>query len=138
MFLYKQINLNLTREIRNSIQDILGVGWYKSILVCSKMGLSYPFSCGNLNLFYFYILSSILDFVTILEVRIKRFIYDNISRSFEIQSYKGFRHKDSLPSRGQRTRTNASTKKRINYNLKDAIEKKKEKKVVEKKRVRLL
>jgi ribosomal protein S13 len=82
------------------------------------MGLSYPFSCSNLNMFYFYVLSSILDFVTILEVRIKRFVYENIYRCFEIQCYRGLRHKDSLPSRGQRTRTNAATKKRINYNLK--------------------
>jgi small subunit ribosomal protein S13 len=87
------------------------------------MGLAYPLSCGNLNTFYLYLMSSILDFVTLLEVRIKRFVYENIKRCYEIQCYKGLRHKDSLPVRGQRTRTNASTKKNIKYNLKPIITK---------------
>jgi len=121
MFLYKQVTLNINREVRNSLQEILGVGWYKSILVCSKLGLSYPFSCGNLNSYSYHILSLILDSLTLLEIRIKRYIFENISRTYEIQCYRGFRHKDSLPSRGQRTRTNACTKKKIIYNLTSPI-----------------
>jgi small subunit ribosomal protein S13 len=47
-----------------------------------------------------------------LEVRIKRVISENITLLFKIQCYKGYRHRDSLPCRGQRTRTNAKSCKR--------------------------
>jgi len=50
-----------------------------------------------------------------LEIRIKHYVFQNIKKLFEINTYKGLRHKDSLPTRGQRTRTNASTKKKLNY-----------------------
>lgn len=40
-------------------------------------------------------------------------MFQNIKKLYEINAYKGLRHKDSLPTRGQRTRTNASTKKKI-------------------------
>ena len=40
-------------------------------------------------------------------------IFQNIKKLYEINAYKGLRHKDSLPTRGQRSRTNAKTKKGI-------------------------
>lgn len=79
------------------------------------MGLSFPFLFKNLNNYHLQLLSYILDYYTWLEVRIKHYIFQNIKRLFEISSYKGLRHKDSLPTRGQRSRTNASTKKKIKY-----------------------
>lgn len=115
MFIYKQVTLNNNREVRLSLQAIFGIGWYKSNIVSVKMGLSFPFLFKNLNNYNLQILSYILDFYTWLEIRIKHYIFQNIKRLFEINSYKGFRHKDSLPVRGQRTRTNASTKKKIKY-----------------------
>lgn len=77
------------------------------------MGLSFPFLFKNLNNYNLQLLSYVLDFFTWLEVRIKHYIYQNIKKLVELGSYKGLRHKDSLPTRGQRTRTNASTKKKI-------------------------
>jgi small subunit ribosomal protein S13 len=113
MFLYKEKYLRENCEIRNSLQNIFGIGWFKSIMIVSKMGLSYPFSIDNLNLYNFFVLSSILDDYTWLEIRIKREIFHRISVLIEIDSYKGKRHADGLPVRGQRTRTNASSVKRL-------------------------
>jgi len=44
-----------------------------------------------------------------LEVRIKREIFQNIRILLDMQCYRGFRHRDLLPCRGQRTRTNAKS-----------------------------
>lgn len=112
MFSYKQYNFNEKRDIRSALQVIYGIGLLKSIFICSKLGLSNPFSLSRLNLYNHLLLSYVLDFFTWLEVRIRRFIFLNIKNLYNIESYKGLRHKDSLPTRGQRTRTNASTKKR--------------------------
>ena len=112
MFVYKQYNLNAKKDIRLSLQSIYGIGWLKSIYISSRLGFSYPFSLNNINFYNYLALIYILDFFTWLEVRIKRIISQNIKNLYKIESYKGLRHKDSLPVRGQRTRTNASTKKR--------------------------
>jgi len=113
MFIYKQYNLNINREVRLSLQSIYGIGWYKSTIISTKMGLSFPFIFKNLNNYNLQLLSYILDYYTWLEIRIKHYIFQNIKKLFEINAYKGLRHKDSLPTRGQRTRTNACTKKKI-------------------------
>jgi len=46
-----------------------------------------------------------------VEGDLKKEISENIRRLVEINSYRGLRHKRSLPVRGQRTRTNARTRK---------------------------
>ena len=120
MFVYKQDTLNVNRELRCSLQKIYGIGWYKAGLVGSKMGLSFPFLFKNLNSYNLQLLSFILDFYTWLDSRIKHFVSHNIRKLVEINAYKGLRHKDSLPVRGQRTRTNASTKKKIKINFNEA------------------
>ena len=113
MFVYKSYNIEGKKEARLSLQSIYGIGWYKSILIVSKMGLSFPFLFKNLNSYNLQLLSFILDFYTWLDSRIRHFVSQNIRKLVEINAYKGLRHKDSLPVRGQRTRTNASTKKKI-------------------------
>ena len=113
VFIYKQYTLNDNRELRLSLQSIYGIGWYKSSMVGIKMGLSFPFLFKNLNSYNMQLLSYIMDYYTWLEIRIKHYIFQNIKKLVELNAYKGLRHKDSLPVRGQRTRTNASTKKRI-------------------------
>jgi len=111
MFLYKQVYLSINKEIRNSLTDIYGIGRYKAMVISTKIGFSFPFSINNLNYYYFKFLTCILDGFTWLEMRIKRVINTNVTNLIEINCYKGIRHRDRLPCRGQRTRTNASTMK---------------------------
>ncbi len=101
MFIYKQFTLNVNREVRLSLQLIYGIGWYKSNLISIQLGLSFPFLFKNLNNYNLQLLSFILDYYTWLEIRIKHYIYQNIKKLYEINAYKGVRHKDSLPTRGQ-------------------------------------
>lgn len=113
MFLYRQTNLPELKEIRNALQSIFGIGWHKSLLISAKIGIPYPFSIDNLNYYNFYVLSNLLNIFTWLEVRIKRVISFNLIELADIICYRGFRHGNRLPCRGQRTRTNARTRKRI-------------------------
>jgi small subunit ribosomal protein S13 len=46
-----------------------------------------------------------------VEGDLQRTVTNNIKRLKDINSYRGLRHKNSLPSRGQRTRTNARTRR---------------------------
>ncbi len=56
-------------------------------------------------------LATILDREYTVEGPLRRQIQQNIARLKDIQCYRGFRHRRSLPVRGQRTRTNARTRK---------------------------
>lgn len=46
-----------------------------------------------------------------VEGDLQRVVGNNVKRLKDIQSYRGMRHKNNLPSRGQRTRTNARTRR---------------------------
>ena len=46
-----------------------------------------------------------------VEGELQRVVSTNIKRLKDIGSYRGLRHKNNLPSRGQRTRTNARTRR---------------------------
>lgn len=119
MVLYKQNTLNDNKNIIISLQNIYGISWYKSLLINSKLGLNFILFLKSFNLYNLQLLFFVLDFFTWLEIRIKRYISQQIKKQVEILSYAGIRHKDNLPMRGQRTRTNACTRKRFRLIIND-------------------
>jgi ribosomal protein S13 len=64
VFAYKQVMFEINLEIRSALQQIFGIGQHKALCICARIGLSFPFSMGNLNNYYFMLLSFILDFFT--------------------------------------------------------------------------
>jgi small subunit ribosomal protein S13 len=56
-------------------------------------------------------LASLMDKDYVVEGQLRRQVAQNISRLKDIGSYRGVRHRRGLPVRGQRTRTNARTRK---------------------------
>lgn len=56
-------------------------------------------------------LASLLDNDYMVEGQLRRQVNQNIQRLREIGCYRGIRHRKGLPVRGQRTRTNARTRK---------------------------
>lgn len=97
MFLFREFVLDINKELRASLQKIFGVGWYKSFLVSSKIGLSFPYYLMNINGYNFSILFFLLKGLVVSEVRIKRQIESNINSKIELNSYEGVRHKLYLP-----------------------------------------
>lgn len=56
-------------------------------------------------------ISEIISNNYIVEGELQRIVTGNIKRLKEINAYRGLRHKSNLPSRGQRTKTNARTRR---------------------------
>ena len=59
-------------------------------------------------------ISRIQDFINetyVVEGELQRVVSGNIKRLKDVNSYRGIRHKSNLPSRGQRTKTNARTRR---------------------------
>ena len=116
MFAYKQVILPVLSEIRAALQSIYGIGKYKAFFICARLGFSFPFMLNSLNTYYSMFLFVVLDYFSWLDARIRRIYKQNVRFLVELNTYKGIRHKDSLPVRGQRTRTNSKTKKKNKFN----------------------
>ena len=115
MFSFRNLDLPLNKELRSSLQSIKGVGFRKSHFIAAKFGFCYPFFIGNLNFYNFLLLSFLLKYLVLSEVRVKRLLHFKIRELISIKCYRGLRHRDFLPVRGQRTRTNANVRKRERF-----------------------
>lgn len=56
-------------------------------------------------------IQEVINETLIVEGELQRVVATNIKRLKDINAYRGLRHKQNLPSRGQRTRTNARTRR---------------------------
>lgn len=113
VYSFRDIELSLRREIRNSLKAIWGVGWYRANYISTKLGFAYPFWAGNLNYYLFSGINYLLNKILISKVKAQRNLALIIKNLIELQSYRGSRHALHLPVRGQRTRTNSRTIKRL-------------------------
>jgi small subunit ribosomal protein S13 len=118
MFSFRNFDLPLNRELRSSLQAIKGVGLRKSNFIASRLGFGYPFFIGNLNFYNFLLISFLLKYLVLSEVRVRRALNFRIRELVNLQTYRGLRHRDFLPVRGQRTRTNASIRKSLRFSTK--------------------
>jgi len=121
MFLFRDTVIIEKKNTKISLKKIYGVSWYKSNIILTKLGISNLFYNSNLNDYYMNMILFILKGLVLSDIRIKRTIENNIERLISIESYRGSRHKLTLPVRGQRTRTNAGTQrmKRVLDNIKE-------------------
>lgn len=70
---------------------------------------------ANLNFYKFSLISFLLKYLVLSESRIQRLLNSKIRELISLQTYRGLRHRDFLPVRGQRTRSNANVRKRQRF-----------------------
>src|SRR5687768_7979544 len=94
-----------------SLRYLYGIGPTKSLEICTKAKVSPQRQARELTEEEIARLNTILDREYTVEGPLRRQINSTIQRLRDIGSYRGFRHRRGLPVRGQRTRTNARTRK---------------------------
>ena len=94
-----------------SLRYIYGIGPTTALQVCDKSGVDPQRRAKDLSDEDVARIATILDREYTVEGPLRRQVQQNIARLKDIQCYRGFRHRRSLPVRGQRTRTNARTRK---------------------------
>jgi small subunit ribosomal protein S13 len=117
MYKFRVTTLFLNKQLPISLKHIYGVSWCKAFNVLSTLGISLNFSINSLNFYYRDLVIFYLSKLVLSQARIERNINLNIARFKEAKIYRGYRHRYSLPVRGQRSRSNANTQrsKRKNY-----------------------
>lgn len=106
------IDLPKNKRIDIALTYIYGIGLSRSKEILKKININLK-PVKELNDTEVTSIRYILDSDYLIEGDLRRFESLNIKRLMEINSYKGKRHRMGLPLRGQRTRTNARTRRGI-------------------------
>lgn len=88
-----------------------GIGFSLANKICQELGIDRMRKVKDLTDEEISKISSHIEKNYKVEGELKREIQHNIQRLISINCYRGIRHKKGLPVRGQRTRTNARTRK---------------------------
>ena len=105
--------VELPKEKRTEIAltRIFGIGHSLAKKICEKSGIPEDLRVKNLTEDHLNKLRHFIEEEYKVEGMLRSEVTMNIKRLLEIGSYRGLRHRRGLPSRGQRTRTNARTRK---------------------------
>lgn len=105
------IDIPDNKRLEVSLTYIYGIGRRLSNRIIAKLGLDPNMRAQKLTEDDIARLNATLQSEYAVEGDLRRQVQNNIKRLISIHSYRGLRHRLSLPVRGQRTRTNSRTRK---------------------------
>ena len=105
------VDLPRTKRVEIGLTYIYGIGRYRSKRILEAAGVSPDIRVKDLTDDDVRKISRVIEEQGGVEGDLRKEISLNIKRLIEIGSFRGARHRRNLPVRGQRTRTNARTRK---------------------------
>ncbi len=105
------VDIPAERKAVVSLTYLYGVGPQTARELCHKAGIDGTVRARDLSEDEVARLAALLDKDYVVEGQLRRQVTQNISRLRDIGCYRGLRHRHGLPVRGQRTKTNARTRK---------------------------
>ena len=105
------VDLPREKRVEIGLTYIFGIGRVSSNKILEKAQVSPDTRCKDLTDDEVKRISDIIDETMTVEGDLRREIAMNIKRLQEIGCYRGIRHRKGLPVRGQKTKTNARTRK---------------------------
>jgi small subunit ribosomal protein S13 len=105
------VDLPRTKRVEIGLTYIYGIGRKRSNDILAAAGVSPDVRVKDLSEEDVRKISHVIEDEGRVEGDLRKEISMNIKRLVEIGSYRGSRHRRNLPARGQRTRTNARTRK---------------------------
>jgi small subunit ribosomal protein S13 len=121
MFLLKT-ELNSSKKIKTELKKIYGLNSFLINKLCKDLGFNSSSSLKELKTSHVaFIQNWVISNNIVINDDLKKIIFDNKKKLISLKCYKGFRHEEGLPTRGQRTRTNAKTQKHLSIFKKKLI-----------------
>ena len=99
------------KRIDISLRYIYGIGAKSASIICEKSGIAPNTKTREITDAELTRIREVMDREFVVEGDLRREVRQNIQRLIEINCYRGIRHRRGLPVRGQRTKTNARTKR---------------------------
>ena len=105
------VDIPREKRVEIALTYIFGIGRSTATLICQQTGLSPDTRVRDLTEDEVAQLRNFIEANLKVEGDLRREVTQDIKRKMEIGSYQGIRHRRGLPVRGQRTHTNARTRK---------------------------
>ena len=106
------VDIPANKKLEYSLRYIYGIGPTRSKIVLTETGIDPDMRAKDLNEEQINaIMAKIAELQFVVEGDLRRELAGNMKRLQAINSYRGLRHRRGLPVRGQRTKTNARTRK---------------------------
>ena len=106
------VDIPNNKRVEYALRYIYGIGPARAKIICEECGIPESMRANELNEDLINkIMTCVADHQYKLEGDLRREIVSNLKRLGAIKSYRGLRHAKGLPVRGQRTSTNARTRK---------------------------
>lgn len=111
MAIISGVNIPDNKRVEVSLRRIYGIGPRQAKDVCERAGIADNPKVRDLADADLSRIREVIDREKVVEGDLRREVNMNIRRLMDIGSYRGLRHRRGLPTRGQRTKTNARTKR---------------------------
>lgn len=125
MFLLRT-NINPKQNLLSGLKRVYGLNHALIYKLCQELGLNTSLKFKDIKKSQLGLITKWVDEKNILiKDDLQKLILDNKKQFVNIKSYRGFRHKEGLPTRGQRTHTNARTQRKLtSFKSKKSVQKK--------------
>ena len=105
------VNIPTNKRVEIALTYIHGIGRTRAKKICDSVGIPIERRVNELTDQEVMQIRETIDREHIVEGDLRREVAVNIKRLMDLGSYRGLRHRKGLPVRGQRTHTNARTRK---------------------------
>jgi len=105
------VNIPTQKRVSIALQYIHGIGPRKAKDICAKVGIPDERRVNQLTDDEVLRIREVIDSEFTVEGDLRREVAMNIKRLMDMACYRGLRHRRGLPVRGQRTHSNARTRK---------------------------
>ena len=105
------VNIPTGKRVVIALTYIHGIGRTKAVEICEKVGIPFERRVNDLTEVELTGIRDSIDNDYQVEGDLRREVAMNIKRLMDLGCYRGIRHRRGLPVRGQRTHTNARTRK---------------------------
>jgi small subunit ribosomal protein S13 len=105
------VNIPTNKRVVIALQYIHGIGQTKAKEICAKVSIPDERRVNQLTDSEVIQIREVIDRDYMVEGDLRRDVAMNIKRLMDLGAYRGLRHRRGLPVRGQRTHTNARTRK---------------------------
>ena len=105
------VNIPTQKRVEIALTYIHGIGRNKAQEICTKVGIPSERRVNELTDDEVVRIRECIDHGYVVEGDLRREVSMNVKRLMDLGCYRGLRHRKGLPVRGQRTHTNARTRK---------------------------
>ena len=105
------VNIPTNKPVAIALRYIYGIGPVNAVEICDKIKIAHGKRVNALSDAEVLAIREVIDRDYVVEGDLRREVSVNIKRLVDLGCYRGLRHRKGLPVRGQRTHTNARTRK---------------------------